>query len=65
MTTNYLENWAVLNDNIQQLDEATIKALIDKEKKGESRPQFLIRLHGRYNKLRAIREKKELLSFKK
>lgn len=62
---NYLENWVVLNEYIQTLDEKTIKALIEKEKNNEARPQFLVRLYGRFNKLRGMRERKELLSFKK
>lgn len=62
---NYLENWAVLNENVQNLDEETLSELIEKEKHGEARPQFLIRLYGRYNKLRTIRERKEILSFQK
>lgn len=62
---DYLENWVVLNKHVQKLDEDTLRKLIDKEKKGHNRPQFLVRLHGRYNRLRAQREKKEILSYEK
>lgn len=59
---DYLENWSVLNENVQNLDEETLWKLLQRERKGEKRTQFLIRLYGRYNKLRTVRERKELLS---
>ncbi len=62
---NYLSDWDTLHDNVKKLDEKTLLELIEKEKKSEARPQFLIRLYGRYNKLRGTRERKEMLSSKK
>lgn len=59
---NYLATWATLNRYVQGLDEQTLQALLKKEQKGEARTQFLIRIYGRYNKLRTIRERKEILS---
>lgn len=62
MKTNYLENWATLNDNIKKLTEQQVKDLLDVERKGEKRTQFLLRLYGRYNTLRTVRERKELMA---
>lgn len=57
-----LESWKSLNDNIKDLDEDQVKELLDKEREGKKRTQFLLRLYGRYNTLRTIRERKELLA---
>jgi len=59
---NYLETWASLNAHVQTLDEAKLKSLLKQELRGEKRTQFLIRLYGRYNKLRTIRERREMLA---
>lgn len=59
---NYLETWATLNEHVQTLGEEELWDLLEKERKGEARTQFLIRIYGRYNKLRTIRERKELLA---
>lgn len=57
-----LENWKTLNDNIKQLSEEEIEQLLKLERKGERRTQFLLRLYGRYNTLRCVRERKEILA---
>lgn len=62
MEIDYLENWAILNDNIKRLPENEVKKLLDKERKGLKRTQFLLRLYGRYNTLRTLRERKELMA---
>lgn len=62
---NCLENWATLNKYVQFIDEATLQALIKKEAQGQARPQFLMRLYGRFNRLRTTRERRELLATKK
>lgn len=59
--TKILENWKSLNDSIQELDEGTLKTLLQVERSGQRRPQFLLRLYGRYNTLRCDRERKELM----
>ena len=61
---NYLENWIVLNKHVQKLSEETVYGLLQEESKGARRPQFLLRLYGRYNKLRSERERSELLAFR-
>lgn len=59
---NPLENWDMLNEHVKTLDEKAVKALIEKEKKGQNRPQFLLRMYGRFNRLRTARERRELMS---
>ena len=59
---NYLENWHTLNSYIQHLDEEKIVELLEQEKKSGQRPAFLLRLYGRFNKLRTTRERQQLLT---
>lgn len=61
---NYLENWDTLNSYVQELTEEELKELLLEEKKGQKRLAFLIRIYGRYNKLRTIRERNELITDK-
>ena len=49
-----------LNDEIMQLDEPMLLKLIKHEQTNLRRPIFLRRLHSRYNRLRAQREREEL-----
>lgn len=57
-----LANWATLNDSIMDLGEEQVKRLLDAEVTGQRRTQFMLRLHGRYNVLRAQRERTEMLA---
>lgn len=59
---NYLDNWDVLNKNVMDLDEPTLKKLLKQEMKENKRTQFLLRLYGRYNILRTERERKEVIA---
>ena len=54
--------WERLQEELKEADEATIKRMIDYEVKHRKRLQFLLRMHGRYNKLRTTRERNELMS---
>lgn len=58
--TDLLQDWAVLNKNILELDEQACKALLKREQKGKNRLSFVLRIHGRYNILRNERERWEL-----
>jgi hypothetical protein len=54
--------WADLNELLMATtNEKTLEALITKEKAGENRPTFIKRIHARLNKVRADRERRELL----
>lgn len=55
-----LESWVVLNENIGELSEDDCLKLLKKEQEGRRRVQFILRLYGRFNRLRVIRER-ELL----
>jgi len=56
-----LQSWAGLNEAMQVCDEETAKALLEREKKGRRRKQFMLRIHSRINKLRADREREEIM----
>lgn len=56
-----LSNWKSLNDFLRNATEQQCTELLKQEKKGKARVQFLIRIHGRFNVLRAERERGELL----
>jgi hypothetical protein len=54
-------NWREINKVLPDLDEDTIKQMLDAERVGEQRQSVLIRLHQRYTMLRAARERMEIL----
>ena len=54
-------NWREINKALPDLDEDTIKKMLDEERVGEQRQSVLIRLHQRYTMLRAARERMEIL----
>ena len=56
-----LNSWMLLNDEIKNMSEAEAFALIDRERETRLRPNVLLRLHGRGNKLRGAREKAEIM----
>lgn len=59
--SEYLATWETLNTWVMELTEETCKELLELEKQNGRRPQFLLRIYGRYNKLRCERERGELL----
>ena len=56
-----LQNWAVLNTHLTKLSEKECAELLKREKKGKKRFNFLLRIYGRYNRLRTVRERAELM----
>jgi hypothetical protein len=56
-----LDNWVQLNLQVKNMSEEECKALIDHEREGRCRPNVILRLHGRFNKLRGLREKLEFM----
>jgi hypothetical protein len=60
-----LTSWVNLNSAVIGADEATCQALLAAEKSGKARRMFMLRIHSRYNKLRADRERQELTSVAK
>jgi hypothetical protein len=58
-----LSSWKSLNATLMALeDEAELEALLGVELRGERRPQFAMRIHCRFNKLRGARERFLILS---
>jgi hypothetical protein len=57
-----MNNWRTLNQTLNSLNEAQVKALLDEEIVGQRRTTFLKRLHQRYCILRAARERAEIFS---
>ena len=56
-----LKNFRNLNAALKDADEKTCIALLDHERMSGKRHEFLIRIYGRWNKLRAQRERLELI----
>jgi hypothetical protein len=53
--------WLGLNETLRAATEETCRALLQAEQEGPRRKQFLKRIHSRLNKVRADRERAELL----
>lgn len=58
--TEILDNWKALNEGLKQLAEDEAYRLLQVERSDKKRLQFLLRLYGRFNTLRTIRERAEL-----
>ena len=61
---DYLKDWVTLNQHIMELPEKKLQQLLLAEKDGPARFTFLVRIQGRINKLRARRERQELMKGK-
>lgn len=61
-TTEQLASWVSLNDALMNGDLESANALLEAETKGKARRKFLLRIHSRINKLRAIAEREKILS---
>lgn len=56
-----LESWKGLNDFIMTTNESDCESLINIELLTKKRKMFVLRIHSRLNKLRAARERRNLL----
>jgi hypothetical protein len=61
VTNPTLKTWIALNDAMRTADEDQCRALLAEELKGRKRRMFCLRIHSRINRLRANRERQELL----
>ena len=59
--TRALANWRDFNDLLATIPEDDLKAMLVYEVKHENRKSFVERLHQRYNTVRTMREREELL----
>lgn len=58
--------WMDLNRVLRETeDEKLLHKLLDDERKGLNRPGWVIRIHQRLNRVRCLREQKELLQPRK
>jgi hypothetical protein len=57
-----LETWIGLNETLKTCDEEVAQQLLKAETSGKARRQFLLRIHSRLNKLRAQRERQEIIN---
>lgn len=60
-TAEALANWEGCNDFLREATELQAKALLEHEQAGKRRVQYLLRIHARFNRERAKRERAELL----
>lgn len=56
-----LKSWDKLNDYLRDCTQTGAERLLDEEKKGRARAGFMKRIHSRINKVRAERERNELV----
>lgn len=56
-----LDNWRSLNEALNKCSEKEAWEMLESERKGEARPTFLMRIYGRAAKLRADRERRDLM----
>lgn len=58
-----LSTWIILNEGLlEQDDEGFLHVLLSHELNHKCRKQFVLRIHSRLNKVRADRERDELLA---
>lgn len=56
-----LSSWLALNAALKTMKEKQLQDLLKKEQMNNARPSFLVRIYGRFNRVRGQRELKELL----
>jgi hypothetical protein len=57
-----LGSWKMLNNVLTSIDDENFcQQLIDLELKGKRRGMFVFRIHSRFNRLRAARERREFM----
>lgn len=62
MAKSKQNTWPVLNAKIQNMDdEKELEKIMNAEIAGECRLQFVLRIHSRLNKVRAARERQNLI----
>ncbi len=55
-------SWQEINDTVCDLSEPQLVALMEQELAGAKRTTVLVRLHQRYTRVRAARERQEMLA---
>jgi hypothetical protein len=57
-----LVNWRALSRDLPKLGEEELSQLLTYEKENKRRINFMLKIYGRYNKVREQRERNELLT---
>jgi hypothetical protein len=57
---NILSTWETLNEYIVDASEKNCNELLTAELEGKARQMFVLRIHSRMNRMRALRERIEL-----
>lgn len=57
-----VSSWPAFNDFLREATEEEALRLMELERLGRARLQFLLRAYSRYNAMRARRERRELLA---
>ena len=57
-----LGSWQALNERIKELTEAELYSALNTEMSHDRRGHIVTRIHARYMKLKAAREREELLA---
>jgi hypothetical protein len=61
-TTGKDITWMALNELLRNTnDERQLQKLLSNERNGKRRPTWMLRIYQRYNRVRYLREQKELL----
>lgn len=60
-SVDILSSWNSLNSFLRTSNESDCESLLKIETEGKKRQTFLLRIHSRLNKIRADRERNELL----
>lgn len=55
-----LDSWRTLLDGVEQLDEMGLIQALSVEINGQRRKSFISRIHQRFNRVRADRERRQL-----
>ena len=53
--------WSTLNKVLLQIDEESCRILLEQELSGRKRGPFCFRIYSRYNRLRANRERRDIM----
>ena len=60
-TAAAMANWPAFNEYLRDCSEKEALSALNRERDGKARVQYLLRAHARWNRLRAQRERVELL----
>ncbi len=57
-----LSSWMKMNEDLLSLPLEAVQQLLEAEVKGQKRLNFVLRLYGRFNRLRSVSERSALLN---